>query len=147
MNLFASMAVSATGMSAEQRRMEAAAQNIAVVHVAAKPGQESVQSRHVRVSEFNTIPDEDPTFQMLMSGNDGMRGVAAETMVTPAQHRLKYEPGHPLADENGMVSYPDISFLDEMVNMMGAQRAFDANVTAYMEARTMLQKALEIGRA
>lgn len=146
MNLFASMAVSASGMSAEQRRLEAAAQNLAIVHVASTPGGPAPTMRSVRISEKNTIPGEDPAFQALMQSNDGLKGVAAEEVSSQAPTRLQYDPSNPLADANGMVAYPDVSYLDEMTHMMDAQRAFEANVTAYSEARTMIQKALEIGR-
>jgi flagellar basal-body rod protein FlgC len=146
MNLFSSMGVSSSGMDAEQRRMEASAYNLSIVHVAATPGKESVQLRSVRVTEAGAIPGEDPTFSQLMTGNDGMRGVTSEEMAQPAPPTVRYEPGNPLADANGMVSYPNVNYLTEMSNLMTASRSFEANVTAYTEARSMLQKALEIGR-
>lgn len=146
MNLFSSMSISATGMSAEQRRMEASAQNLSIVHVAARPGEALPFHRYVSVAERGTIPGEDPALQSLMSSNDGLSGVNAEEMAQAPRVRLQHDPNHPMADASGMVAYPDINYLEEMVGMMGAQRAFDANVTAYMEARNMLQKALEIGR-
>lgn len=126
--------------------MEASAQNLSITHVAAKPGDGLPLQRYVSVTERGTIPGEDPTFQSLMSSNDGLQGVNAQEMAKAPPVRLQHDPNHPFADAGGMVAYPDVNFLEEMVNMMGAQRAFDANVTAYMEARNMLQKALEIGR-
>lgn len=146
MNLFSSMSVSSSGMDAEQKRMEASAHNLSIVHVAATPGKETAQLRAVRMTETGAIPGEDPTFSQLMTGNDGTRGVTAEEYGAPAPPMVRYEPGNPLADANGMVSYPDVNYLTEMSTMMTASRSFEANVTAYTEARNMLQKALEIGR-
>ena len=146
MNLFSSMNISSSGMNAEQRRMEAAAHNLSIVHVAARPGEEKAQQASVRVTEQGAIPGEDPVFSQLMNSNDGVKGVSAEELSAPAPARVVFEPGHPLADANGMVSYPDVNYLTEMTGMLTASRAFEANVTAYTEARVMLQKALEIGR-
>jgi len=58
--------------------------------------------------------------------------------------RLVYEPDHPDADENGFVAYPNINMITEMVNMMVATRAYEANVTAIGAAKSMMQQALEI---
>jgi flagellar basal-body rod protein FlgC len=57
-----------------------------------------------------------------------------------------YDPGHPDADENGNVSMPDINVVEEMVNMMMALRAYEANVRAFNMSKGMYQKALELGR-
>ena len=148
MNFFAGMGVSATAMSVEQRRMEAAARNLSIVNVTTPPGGTPVVAYHVRVRELGAAvaAQEDPTLQALISGQSAFRGVEAELVASSPSTRLKFEPGHPHADANGYVAYADINYLDEMVSLMEASRSFDANVTAYMEARTMLQKALEIGR-
>ena len=58
----------------------------------------------------------------------------------------KYDPTHPDADENGYVAYPNINPIEEMVNLISAQRAFEANVSAIIATRQITQSALEIGR-
>ncbi len=58
-----------------------------------------------------------------------------------------YEPGHPDADEAGYVMYPDINVVEEMANMMTAQRGYDASVTTIDTVKSMYLKALEIGRS
>ena len=60
--------------------------------------------------------------------------------------RIVFEPGHPDADADGMVRYPDINVVEEMANMMTAQRNYEANVTTVETVKTMYNKALEIGR-
>ena len=57
-----------------------------------------------------------------------------------------YEPGHPDADEEGFVKYPDINVVEEMANLMTAQRGYEANVSTIDAIKTMYNKALEIGR-
>ena len=59
---------------------------------------------------------------------------------------MKYDPGHPDADENGYVAMPNINLMEEMVNMISATRGYEANVTALKAAKDMALKALEIGR-
>ena len=60
--------------------------------------------------------------------------------------RMVYDPSHPHADKSGMVAMPNIQIMNEMVNMIAATRAYEANVTALNNAKSMASKALEIGR-
>ncbi|MDH7479844.1 MAG: flagellar basal body rod C-terminal domain-containing protein, partial [Syntrophomonadaceae bacterium] len=60
---------------------------------------------------------------------------------------LVHDPSHPHADENGYVAYPNINIVNEMVNMITATRAYEANVTALNAAKDIALKALEIGRS
>lgn len=60
--------------------------------------------------------------------------------------RLVYEPGHPDADENGYVKMPNVDTIKEMVDLISAHRSYDANITAMNASKSMLMKALEIGR-
>ena len=57
-----------------------------------------------------------------------------------------YEPGHPDANAEGYVSYPDINVVEEMTNMLQAMRAYEANVSTITTSKAMFSKALEIGR-
>ena len=58
-----------------------------------------------------------------------------------------YEPGHPDADEEGMVSYPDINVVEEMTNLMTAQRNYEANTATIETVKNMYMQALNIGRS
>jgi len=60
--------------------------------------------------------------------------------------RRVYDPGHPEADQDGYVTYPNVNVITEMVNLMTAVRAYEANVTAINAAKDMALKTLEIGR-
>lgn len=61
--------------------------------------------------------------------------------------REVYEPGHPDANAEGYVMYPNINVVQEMTNMMSANRSYEASVTAFQSMKSMALKALEIGRA
>jgi flagellar basal-body rod protein FlgC len=79
-------------------------------------------------------------------GAPGLDGVEVKSIValsTPP--RLVYEPGHPDANEKGFVAYPGINPISEMVNLMSATRAYEANVAALSAAKTMALKTLELG--
>ncbi len=58
--------------------------------------------------------------------------------------RLVYEPGHPDANEEGYVEYPNVEIIREMVDLMAASRAYEANITVLNATKSMLRKALEI---
>jgi len=60
--------------------------------------------------------------------------------------RMVFEPGHPDADENGYVAYPDINVVEEMANMITTMRGYEANAQSISTIKTMFNKALEIGK-
>ena len=76
-----------------------------------------------------------------------VKGVRVESIQND-KRALKqvYEPGHPDANEEGYVSYPDINVVEEMTNMLSAMRAYEANVSTITTSKSMFSKALEIGR-
>jgi flagellar basal-body rod protein FlgC len=73
----------------------------------------------------------------------GAEVVAVQPLNLPP--RLVHEPGHPDADARGFVAYPAVDPLREMLTLMSATRAYEANLSALNAARTMAQRALEIG--
>jgi flagellar basal-body rod protein FlgC len=62
----------------------------------------------------------------------------------PSTPRLRYEPGHPDADGQGYVAYPNVDPVTEMVNLLGAARAYEANVTVLEATKSLMLRALEI---
>ncbi len=76
------------------------------------------------------------------------RGVRVASVVEdPSAFKQVYDPGHPDADTSGYVSMPNVNPVTEMVDMMAATRAYEANVSAITAARSMAERALEIGRS
>lgn len=77
--------------------------------------------------------------------DDGLHGVrVARVAEDRTEGPLVYEPGHPDADANGYVRYPNVRPTDEMIDLMDARRIYDANATVFQSAKAMLKKALEI---
>lgn len=132
-------AVSAAGMDIERTRVEVAAMNLANAHTVQAPGAAGYQPMRVVAQPAD--------FRSLVAG-----GLDAPALPRPVlepalagPHRV-HEPGHPFADARGFVSYPGVDLATEMVTLMGASRAYEANVAAMNTGRTLALKTLEIGR-
>ena len=105
------------------------------------------------IANINTIrPMEDNAFQSRMIvaqavdyGEAGGVRVAGAAFGDP-EGRIRYEPDHPFADDNGMVRYPDIDLADQMTQLMIAQRAYQSNVSVVERAKEAYQAALGLGR-
>lgn len=78
------------------------------------------------------------------SADKGVR--VSEVIEDPTPGKIVYNPDHPDADEDGYVEMPNVELLQEMVDAMGASRSYEANVQAFNAIKLMAQKALEIGR-
>ena len=77
--------------------------------------------------------------------DDAVQGVEISKVVTDTRDpEAKYEPNHPHADKNGMVFYPKVNAMEEMVNVLSATRSYEANLQAVNMAKEMQQKTLEI---
>ncbi|BCW95356.1 MAG: flagellar basal-body rod protein FlgC [Fimbriimonadales bacterium] len=74
----------------------------------------------------------------------GVRVAQIATDSTPP--RMVYDPGHPDADANGYVTYPNVDIVHEMVDMISASRAYEANIQAFNAAKDMFMRTLDIGR-
>ena len=140
-NIMPAMRVSATGLDAESRRMEVIANNIANANTTAAPGGNAYHRKQVifaakLASEMNKMGQE------RVAAGVEVKQVAEDTR----PDKLVYRPGHPDADKDGNVRMPDINVLEEMVDMMGATRAYEANLAAIKTSRAMATQALGIGR-
>lgn len=80
-----------------------------------------------------------------LPGSEGGVRVGAVTE-DPREGNKVYEPGHPDADANGYVEYPNVNIISEMSDMINASRSYEASVTSLQTAKAMALKALEIGR-
>lgn len=136
-------AISAAGMALERARVEVAALNLANAHTTQAAGQPGYKP--LRVVAQSAMPQ---AFAAMMLTAE-LDGAAAKPQfhVEPAAvaPRHVHEPGHPLADAKGFVSYPGVDPATEMVSLMSATRAYEANVAAMNTARTLALKALDIG--
>jgi flagellar basal-body rod protein FlgC len=142
MDYSSTFAISAAGMALERTRVEVAALNLANAHTTQSPGQ-------VPYSPLQVIAQAaaSNTFGALMGQAGSSTPAGPDFHVEPSNvpPRAVHEPGHPLADAKGFVMYPGVDTAAEMVSLMSATRAYEANVAAMNTARTMALKALDIG--
>jgi flagellar basal-body rod protein FlgC len=142
-----SLGISRSALQAERLRMDVVANNLANLNSTRTEAGDGPYQRQTVVfrAENGT-----PSFQALLArqtGGSASGGVAVDSIETDAAPpRRVYEPGHPDADAEGYVLYPHIDVATEMTDMMSANRAYTANVTAMNAIKGMAQKALEIGR-
>lgn len=145
MDYLKSFAISAAGMSAERTRVEVAALNLANANTAV----DAAGGYHpLRAVAHATLVG--TGFGVGRSAFDDLVGhglyaprVSVEAVAR--EPRRVHEPGHPLADAAGFVAYPAIDTTNEMVTMMAATRAYEANVVALNAARAVALKSLDIG--
>ena len=129
--------VSASAMEAQRMRMNTVASNMANAQSTRTEAGGPYIKKEVSFASMQINPGK----------SDGRVGVQVDGVVADQKPPLIiYDPGHPDADENGNVSMPNINVMEEMVNMMMALRAYEANVKAFNMSKGMYQKALEIGR-
>jgi flagellar basal-body rod protein FlgC len=128
-------AISAGGMTLERTRVEVASLNLANANTV--PGADGKLYQPLRVVARTSFQD------AVAQGLSANPVVSLEPTQQPP--RMVYEPGHPMADARGFVSYAGVDTATEMVTMMSAMRAYEANVAAMNTARNMAQKALAIG--
>jgi flagellar basal-body rod protein FlgC len=147
-----SFAISAAGMSVERTRVEVAALNLANANTVQGPDGVPYQPLRVVARPSATPIGGAPlvTFaEAVDRGLDGagLAGLLPEAAIEPTFEgpRLVHEPGNPLADEKGFVAYPGVDTATEMVGLMSATRAYEANVAAMNTARALALKTLEIG--
>jgi flagellar basal-body rod protein FlgC len=137
--------ISASGMSAQQIRMNVISSNLANINTTRTPQGGPYQKKDVvfasdpASSKFKNILDSQT--------RDKISGVKVAGIVTDSRPPLlKYDPSHPDANEEGYVATPNINVVEEMVNVVSATRSYEAGVAAINATKTMALKALEIGR-
>lgn len=139
--LSAAAAASASALSVERTRIEVAVSNIANAESTRGLDGQPYRRRDVVLAE-----DAVGSFERVL-GQAGASGVKVAGIVqdqTP--FRRRYEPSHPDADTDGFVSLPNVDTSAEMVDMLGAARAYQANLAAIGLIKEMVAKALELGR-
>ena len=144
MGLFQAIDASASGMTAERLRMDVISNNIANANTT-RTAEGGPYRRQMVVFEPRS---EQASFGQLLSQQmdtgDGVRVTGITKDTTP--FKLMYDPNHPDANKEGYVEMPNVTIVSEMVDMITASRAYEANVTAANAAKSMAMKALDIGK-
>lgn len=145
MSLFSSLSVSASGMSAQRERAEVLVENIS-------------NADTTRTAEGGPYRRRDVVFQPDQVGspfssvfqthfNDGPKGVSvSDIIVDNSDPERRYMPGHPDADKDGYVAIPRVNPAEDMVDLLGASRSYQANVSAISAVKDMIQKSIDLFR-
>ncbi len=146
MGYFNSLDISASALTAQRLRMDVISQNIANSSTTRAADGKPYRRKVVLFGEReNGMPFSDMIAkQMGKQAGSGVRVTGVVEDKSP--YRKVYDPSHPDADENGYVSMPNVDVVTEMINMISASRAYEANVTAINTSKTLAMKALDIGR-
>lgn len=144
MNIFD---VAGSGMSAQTVRLNTISSNIANAESVSSNTDETYRAREpIFKAQLQAAMSNQPfdfsAKQMDMGGGVAVQGVVE----SDAPLQMRYEPDHPMADDNGYVAYPNVNVVEEMANMISAQRAFQTNVDVMSSAKTMMQQVLSLGR-
>ncbi|MGE5577767.1 MAG: flagellar basal body rod protein FlgC [Syntrophothermus sp.] len=157
MSIFRAIETSASGLTAERLRLDIIANNIANAN-ATRTAEGGPYRRQMPIfatrekAPARGFPFPPSPFARMLAkaqgtGEEPGEGVRVVGIVKdPTPPRRVYDPAHPDADAQGYVSMPNVEIVTEMVDMISASRAYEANVTAINEAKQMALKALEIGR-
>lgn len=135
--------ISLSGLDVEWRRLEVIAENLANAGTASTPG--GAVSGPLRLLSGPTATFGAHLDDAVSRVTGGVTAYALEPTNLPP--RIAHEPAHPLADENGDVSYPGLDHAAEMLLMVKTARAYEANLVMMSTAREMYMKAIELGRA
>ncbi len=138
--LFNAINASASALDVQRARMEVAVSNLANAESTRGPDGQPYRRREV-VLETAPVNGADHTFTVQP---DGVRVAGVVEDQTP--FRRRYEPSHPDADADGFVAMPNVDVPEEMVDMLGAARAYQANLTAIGLIRDTIQKALDLAK-
>ncbi|MCC7034571.1 MAG: flagellar basal body rod protein FlgC [Acidobacteria bacterium] len=141
-SLHAAIDASASALNAQRARIEVAVSNIANAESTRGPDGQPYRRRDIVLA---SQPAE--TFAQALGRAEGAVGVRVAGVIEDTEpFRRRYEPSHPDADAEGFVAIPNVDVPEEMVNMLGAARAYQASLTAIGLIRDTVQRALELGR-
>ncbi|NOX36606.1 MAG: flagellar basal body rod protein FlgC [Calditrichaeota bacterium] len=160
-SFFTALNISASGLSAQRKKLDAIASNIANANTTRTEDGQPYR-RKLTVMESETIPAFEKVLQksrlqlevtdrkhfpfkkIVRVYSTETRGVRAEVQEDPTDFRRVYDPTHPDADEEGYVYYPNINVVSEMVEMISATRSYEANLSSIEAAKKMATEALRI---
>ena len=136
MDFMKTLAIAASGLRAQAGRMRIISENIA--NADSTPSAPGAEPYRRKLPTFTSELDRSMDVQLVELG---------KTQIDSSDFRLKYEPGHPAADQNGNVKYPNVNSIVEMADMREAQRSYEANINVVTATRRMIQRTIDILKA
>ena len=146
MSLFSSIDVSASGMAAQRARTEVLVENLANSETTRTPEGGPYRRKDVVFAEDSSLGSF--SSQLDSALGPALSGVeVSEIAIDDSAPELRYQPGHPDANKDGYVAYPKINPAEDMVDLLGASRGYEANVAAISAVKDMINKSLDLFRA
>lgn len=158
--MFRTMGIAASGLSAQRARMEVIAQNIANAEATRTPDGGPYQRQQVVLKQAQPLAFEDafskalgvpspvqPLPELPVGDPVADRAAGVEVAgieVDQTEGPKVFQPGHPDADKDGYVHYPNVRLTDEVVDLMDARRQYEANATVFNAAKQMMRRAIDI---
>ena len=145
MDFMTAIDIGASGLKAERTHLNVISMNLANANTTRTPDGGPYKRRSVVMESIEV----DASFKKHMESalDREMRGVRVQGVaIDKRPPKMVYEPGHPDADQEGFVSYPDVNVVEEMAALMTAERGYEANVSTVDTVKAMYNNALEINR-
>jgi flagellar basal-body rod protein FlgC len=143
MSLLSALSVSASGLAAQRTRAELIIQNLANSETTRTPEGGPYRRQD---AAFESAPQTSPfsaVFQTEMT--EGVTGVeVSEIVQDPTEGEKRYQPGHPDADKDGYVTYPNVNPSEDIVDLLGAQRAYAGNISAMTAIKDMIMRSIDL---
>ncbi|MFP8966306.1 flagellar basal body rod protein FlgC [Pokkaliibacter sp. CJK22405] len=140
--------IAGSGMSAQSVRLNTTASNIANADSVSSSVDQTYRARQpVFATAFSqAMEDQGFNYDNPPSDDAGLGVKVLGVVESESPLRQEYEPGNPMANEDGYVFYPNVNVVEEMANMMSASRSFQTNVEVMNTAKSMMQRALTLGQ-
>ncbi|MGH9663574.1 MAG: flagellar basal body rod protein FlgC [Bryobacteraceae bacterium] len=140
MSLFSSLSVSASGLEAQRARAQVLVENMANAETTRTPEGGPYRRKDV---VFSSTPEYSP-FSQVFQSEVGTGVTVSQIVEDTSAPEMRYQPGHPDADKDGYVAYPHINPAEDMVDLTGATRAYQANVSAMSAIKDMINNSISL---
>ena len=145
MSLFQLLSVSGSGMSSQRQRAEVLVENLASAETTRTPDGGPYRRRDVVFESAEQTTPFSAIYTDNLDGGGGPQGVrVSEIRTDNREPERRYVPGHPDADETGYVAFPRLNPAEEMVDLMNANRGYQANAAAFTAARDMILRSIDL---
>ena len=142
-SLFNIFGIAGSGLAAQSQRLNVVASNLANADSTTSANGQPYRARQV---VFETVPISNPISNAVREASGAGMGVRVSGVVEDTSPlKRQYDPKHPMADEHGYVTSPNVNVVEEMVNMISASRSYQTNADMMNTAKSLLQKALTLG--